>query len=99
MTARERDLTDENEALREEIGVLRRELDGARLENEMLSGRIAELEARLGQSSRSSSLPPSSDSPKSRAERRAAAREQQKGRAKEEKRSRGKQPGAPGANL
>ena len=99
MPARQRDLTAENEALREEIGVLRRELDGARQENEVLSGRIAELEARLGQSSRNSSLPPSSDSPKSRAERRAAAREQQKTRAKDEKRSRGKQPGAPGANL
>lgn len=99
MPARERDLAAENEVLREENGALRRELDGLRQVNDALSGRIAELEARLGQSSRNSSLPPSSDSPKSRAERRAAAREQQKARATEEKRSRGKQPGAPGANL
>jgi transposase len=37
--------------------------------------RLEELERRLGMSSSNSSMPPSSDSPKSRAERRAAARE------------------------
>ena len=64
---------------------------------------IAELEARINQSSKNSSRPPSSDSPadqaeatKTRAERRAEAKEQRKD---EVARRRGKQPGAAGKNL
>lgn len=88
MPAREEDLVVEIEALR-------RENDGLRRQVETLTAKLTELEARLGQSSRTSSLPPSSDSPKSRAERRAEARKQKK----DATRTRGKQPGAPGANL
>ena len=68
-------------------------------EIEVLKATVAELEARLSQDSRNSSLPPSSDSPKSRAERRAAAREIAKAQARTEKRARGHQPGASGSNL
>jgi len=58
-----------------------------------LQERIEELERRLGQDSRNSSKPPSSDSPKSRAERRREARE----KAKEwSKRKPGGQPGHEG---
>jgi transposase len=95
----EEDLAAESTALRQEIGELRQENGELRQEIEQLSTAVADLEARLAQSSKTSSLPPSADSPKSRAERRAAAREQAKARTKEEKRSRGKQPGAPGAHL
>jgi hypothetical protein len=78
---------------------LRKENEVLRHEVEVLSAKVAELEARLGQSSRNSSLPPSSDWPKSRAERRAAQREAAKAKGAEAKRARGKQPGAPGATL
>ncbi|MGO8724727.1 MAG: IS66 family transposase [Acidimicrobiales bacterium] len=78
-----------------EIEALREENEELRHQVETLSAKVTELEARLGQSSRTSSLPPSSDSPKSRAERRAEARQQ----TKDATRTRGKQPGAPGANL
>ena len=92
VTPAEHDVVAENAALREENAALRRE-------NEALARRVDDLEARLGQSSRNSSLPPSQDLPRTRAERRAAAREKQKAEKQEEKRSRGKQPGAPGAHL
>jgi transposase len=46
-----------------------------RAENALLRERIEELERRLGQNSRNSSMSPSSDPPKSRAERRRAARD------------------------
>ena len=72
-------------------------------EIERLTRMIAELEARINQSSKNSSRPPSSDSPadqaeatKTRAERRAEAKEQRKD---EVARRRGKQPGAAGKNL
>jgi transposase len=64
---------------------------------------VADLTARLGKGSKNSSLAPSSDSPKqraeatkTRAERRAEVKER---RAEELKRVRGKQRGAPGKNL
>lgn len=72
---------------------------GLRAEIERLLRLVAELEARLGQSSHNSSLPPSSDSLKSRAERRAAQREAAKAKRPEERRPRGKQPGAEGKSL
>ncbi|MGH9029274.1 MAG: IS66 family transposase [Acidimicrobiales bacterium] len=78
-----------------DVEALRRENKELRLQVETLTAKVAELEARLGQSSKNSSLPPSQDTPKSRAERRAEARKKQK----EGPRRRGKQPGAPGANL
>jgi transposase len=59
----------------DELVVLVAEL---RAENRALRERIEELERRLGQSSRNSSMPPSSDPPASRAERRRLAREQVK---------------------
>ena len=72
-------------------------------EIERLTRMIAELEARINQSSKNWSRPPSSDSPadqaeatKTRAERRAEAKEQRKD---EVARRRGKQPGAAGKNL
>jgi transposase len=92
MPARAHDLAAENKALREENEALRHEI-------EVLSAKVAELEARLGQSSRNSSLPPSADSPKSRAERRAAQREAAKAKRAGEGRARGKQPGAEGKSL
>ncbi len=58
-----------------------------------LRERIEELERQVGRDSRNSSMPPSSDSPKSRAERRREARE----KAKEwSKRKPGGQPGREG---
>jgi transposase len=70
---------------------------------ERLTRRVAELEQLVNRSSKSSSMPPSSDSPKDRAEatktrsdRRAAAKAARKD---EVARRRGKQPGAPGKNL
>jgi transposase len=63
---------------------------------------VAELDRRLGKSSRNSSLPPSSDSPGNRAEAtktRAERRAEEKRARKAEVRRRGKQVGAPGRNL
>ena len=57
------DLATENEALREENTALREENEALRQEVEALSAKVTELEARLSQGSRSSSLPPSTDSP------------------------------------
>jgi transposase len=101
MADRGRDVVAENEALRAENEALR-------IDNVALTATVEELRRRLGElehrqkSSRSSSMPPSKDSPaaaaeatKSRAERRAEKRSADKA----EKRRRGKQPGAPGANL
>ena len=72
-------------------------------EIERLSRKIAELEQRLNQGSKNSSLPPSNNSPsqqaeatKTRADRRAEAKAKRKD---EVERRRGKQPGAPGQNL
>jgi len=86
---REQHLEAENASLRAEI--------------EHLTRKITELEQRLNQGSKNSSLPPSSDSPKqqaeatkTRADRRAAAKAKRKD---EVERHRGKQPGAPGQNL
>lgn len=100
----------EREVLESQIAALRAEIaaqaeliaaQGA--ERERLTRRIAELEERLNQGSKNSSLPPSADSPKQRAEatqkradRRAEAKAKRKG---ELERRRGKQPGAPGQNL
>ncbi len=90
--------------LREELGTIARlqaendELRGQveRLlgDNESLRDRVSRLEAQLKADSSTTGKPPSSDPigpRKKRAERRAEARD--------EKRRRGKQPGAPGANL
>lgn len=95
-TGREQHLQAENEALRSENAQQASEI-------EHLTRRITELEQRLNQGSKNSSLPPSSDSPgqraeatKTRADRRAEAKAQRKG---ELERRRGKQPGAPGQNL
>ncbi|MGH8995334.1 MAG: IS66 family transposase [Acidimicrobiales bacterium] len=72
-------------------------------EIERLIRKVAELEQLVNQSSKNSSMPPSSDSPKERAEatktradRRAAAKA---ARQDEVARRRGKQPGAAGKNL
>jgi len=85
-----------NEELRARVAVQAEEI-------ERLKSKIAELERMIGRSSKNSSLPPSSDSikdkaeaTKDRAERRAAAKAARK---EEVARKRGKQPGAPGANL
>jgi transposase len=73
-----------------------------REENERLARKIAELEARLSKSSQNSSMPPSSDSPGTRAEAtkiRAERRAEQKRERQAEVRRRGKQVGVPGKNL
>jgi transposase len=61
--------------------------------------RLRRLEEQAGQDSRTSSKPPSSDPPKSRAQRRAEARAKAKGlmRQERERRARGGQPGHQGA--
>ena len=93
---REEHLQAENEALRAENAKQAGEI-------ERLSRKITELEQRVDQGSKNSSLPPSSDSPrqqaeatKTRADRRAEAKAKRKD---EVERRRGKQPGAPGQNL
>ena len=72
-------------------------------EVERLTRKISELEQRLNQGSKNSSMPPSSDSPGQRAEatkKRSDRRAEDKARRKGEvERRRGKQPGAPGKNL
>jgi transposase len=108
MVDRERQLLAEIDALCKENEALRASESALRADNSALAATVEELKRRLGElehrqkSSRSSSMPPSKDSPaaaaeatKSRAERRA----DQRGANKAEKRRRGKQPGAPGANL
>jgi transposase len=89
-------LVAENEELRAKSAALSAEV-------ERLTRLLADLKARLDKSSKNSSLPPSSDSPrdraeatKTRAERRAEAKERRKD---ELARSRGKQPGSSGQNL
>jgi hypothetical protein len=89
--------------LEAEIEALRAENAQQASEIERLSRKITELEQRLNQGSKNSSLPPSSDSPKQQAEatktrsdRRAAAKAKRKD---EVERRRGKQPGEPGQNL
>jgi len=89
--------------LEAEIEVLRAENAQQATEIEHLTRKVSELEQRLNQGSKNSSLPPSSDSPrqqaeatKTRSDRRAAAKAKRKG---EVERRRGKQPGAPGQNL
>jgi transposase len=74
--------------------VARHERQIARLEE-----RIARLEGELGQNSRNSSKPPSSDPPKTRQERRAEARAKAKEllRSERERRKAGGQPGHPGS--
>jgi transposase len=93
---RERRLAVENEALRAENAKQAKQI-------EQLTRKISELEERLNQGSRNSSLPPSSDNPKqqaeatkTRSERRAAEKAKRKDQVE---RSRGKQAGAPGKNL
>ena len=92
-------LRDELDAVRDENHALRDELDAVREESRVLAGKVTELEARLGQSSSNSSLPPSSDSLKSRAQRRAEQREAAKNKRSENTRARGKQPGQEGKYL
>jgi transposase len=65
---------------------------GLRAENRELRERIEELERRLGQNSSNSSMPPSTDPPMTRQQRRALARE----RAKKSLRRPGGQPGHKG---
>jgi transposase len=93
---REQHLEAENEALHAKIAAQAAEI-------EHLIRKVSELEQRLNQGSKNSSLPPSSDSPKqqaeatkTRADRRAGAKAK---RRDEVERHRGKQPGAPGQNL
>ena len=93
----------ERERLVAENEELRAKSDALGAEIERLTQVVADLRARLEKSSKNSSLPPSSDSPKdraeatkTRAERRAEAKEQRKDVLA---RRRGKQPGAPGQNL
>ncbi len=96
-------LVGDNAALRGENALLANEVEVVRAENSALARRIDELTQRLDKGSKNSSMPPSSDSPKhkaeatkTRAERRAEAKAKRKG---DVERRRGKQPGAPGANL
>ena len=85
------------EQLAEALGLIEGlgvEVEQLRAENASLRDRVSHLEAELARNSQNSSKPPSTDpiGPRqSRAERRAAA--------KDERRRQGKQPGAPGATL
>ncbi|MGP3918840.1 IS66 family transposase [Nonomuraea sp. 10N515B] len=71
------------------IGELRAENDRLRVENERLSGRVAELERRLGRNSGNSSLPPSADT-FTRPEKKPGG---------QSRRRRGGQPGSAGGGL
>lgn len=82
---READLEAQNAELRAENTLLREQVAA-------LTAEVEELKRRLGQNSRNSSKPPSSDPPMSRQERRKLARE----RAKESLRKAGGQPGHEG---
>ncbi len=89
--------------LEAELAALRAENAQQAGEIERLSRKITELEQRLSQGSKNSSLPPSSDSRKQQAEAtktRADRRAEAKAKRKDDvERRRGKQPGAPGKNL
>lgn len=96
-------LVGDNATLRVENAALASEVEVVRAENAALARRVDELTRRLDKGSKNSSSPPSSDSPKhkaeatkTRAERRAEAKAK---RRDDVERNRGKQPGAPGANL
>jgi transposase len=89
---------------------LEAEVAGLRDENATLTGEVARLTRRvdeltrlIGKGSKNSSAPPSSDSPKNKAEAtktRADRRAEAKAKRRDDvERQRGKQPGAPGANL
>lgn len=89
--------------LEAEVASLRVENSALAKEVERLTRKVDELTRRLDKGSKNSSTPPSADSPKNkaeatktRAERRAEARAK---RRDDVERRRGKQPGAPGANL
>ena len=93
----------ELEALRAENAQQAGEITAQAGEIERLIRKVTELEQRLNQGSKNSSLPPSRNSPKqqaeatkTRADRRAEAKAKRKG---DVERRRGKQPGAPGQNL
>lgn len=90
------DLVAANEELRARVAAQEREI-------ELLKAKITALEHRVGRSSKNSSLPPSADSIKDKAEAtkdRAARRAAAKAARKEDlTRKRGKQPGAPGVTL
>jgi transposase len=94
---------DREQLLQAENEVLRAENVRQLGEIERLSRKVTELEQRLNQGSKNSSLPPSSDSPKQQAEatkKRAERRAEAKAKRKDGvERRRGKQPGAPGQNL
>jgi len=100
---REQVLEAEIEALRLENATLAGEVESMRAENAALNRRVDELTRRLERGSKNSSLPPSADSPKNRAEAtktRADRRAEAKAKRKDDvDRRRGKQPGAPGTNL
>jgi len=96
-------LVGDNAALRGENALLASEVEVVRAENSALARRIDELTQRLDKGSKNSSMPPSSDSIKHKAEAtktRADRRAEAKAKRKDDvERRRGKQPGAPGANL
>ena len=91
------------DTLRGENALLASEVEVVRGENSALARRIDELTHRLDKGSKNSSLPPSADSPKHKAEAtktRAERRAEAKAKRKDDVEcNRGKQPGAPGANL
>jgi transposase len=100
---RESLLEAENEALRVENAALAGEVEVVRAENAALTRQVDELARRLDKGSKNSSMPSSSDSPKNKAEAtktRAERRAEAKAKRRDDvERNRGKQPGAPGANL
>jgi len=91
------------EQLEAELVALRSQNAAQAGEIERLTRMITELEQRLDKGSKNSSVPPSADSPKKRAEAtktRADRRAKVKAKRKDDvERRRGKQPGTPGANL
>ena len=108
--SREQSLEAEVEALRADNAALAGEVEALGADNAALAGeietlkrRLADLVRRLEKGSKNSSLPPSADSPKNKAEAtktRAERRAEAKANRKDDvDRRRGKQPGAPGSNL
>jgi len=93
----------EREQLEAEVAGLRDENAALTAEVERLARRVDELTRLIGKGSRNSSAPPSSDSPRNKAEAtktRADRRAEAKAKRRDDvDRRRGKQPGAPGANL